>query len=47
MADLKSGNNKQSVLHHSAIAWLLGGGAEAGRAVRAWPAMALQAVASD
>ena len=26
---------------------LLGGGAEAGRAVRAWPAMALQAVASD
>ncbi|WP_341707213.1 exodeoxyribonuclease V subunit beta [Halopseudomonas sp.] len=27
MADLKSGNNKQSVLHHSAIAWLLGGGA--------------------
>ena len=27
MADLKSGNNKQSVLHRSAIAWLLGGGA--------------------
>ncbi|MFT6465318.1 exodeoxyribonuclease V subunit beta [Halopseudomonas sp.] len=26
LADLKSGNSKQSVLHHSAIAWLLAGG---------------------